>query len=151
MVNSKSGFNKIDLILAIAILFIAAVVVLSAFASARAEARDAKRVRDVRYIQEALQLYFNDNFEYPSVSGTGQAARPDTSACAQEGAQFVCYMPDYPYYPRSRGGGRCLNYSGYAYSKLPISEGGYRITFCLDSEVEGLSEGPHQVTARGIN
>lgn len=144
------GWNKIDLLALAAIAIILALAALFAFKSARVKAADAKRARDVQHIQQALQLYFNDNFEYPGVSGTGQASRPDAAACGQGGAQFTCYMPDYPDYPKPRGGARCVNYSGYAYGKLPISEGGYRITFCLDVGAQGLAEGLHQATANGI-
>lgn len=133
-----------------AIVIILTLVALFAFKSARVKAQDAKRVRDIQHIQQALHLYFNDNFEYPGVSGAGQQARPDTAACTQGGAQFTCYMPDYPDYPKARRGGRCANYSGYAYSKLPISEGGYRITFCLDIGDGGLAAGFYQATANGI-
>lgn len=146
----KLRFNKIDLAAAVAIAIILTLVAVFAWKAARVKAADAKRVRDVQYIQQALQLYFNDHFEYPGVSGAGAQALPDTAACEQGEAQFACYLPDYPNYPKPRGGAPCENYSGYAYGKLPISEGGYRITFCLDSAMEGLAEGLHQATANGI-
>lgn len=144
-------WNKIDSAALGLIVIILLVVFWTALNSARAKARDVKRVRDVQYIQEALKLYFNDNLDYPRVSGIGQAAVPDDSDCTQSKTEFECYMPNYPGYPLPADGAACLNYQGYAYSKLPASEGGYGITFCLGQETGGFSAGPHRATANGIN
>ncbi|MDP3740920.1 MAG: hypothetical protein Q8R08_01170 [bacterium] len=142
--------NKINALALVLIVVILAAVFWSSLGSARATARDAKRVKDVQYIQEALKLYYNDNLGYPDVLMSGQEAKPDSSPCADRRTQFSCYMPEYPRYPRPIDGAECANYEHYTYAKLPLSEGGYRITFCLAASAEGFPAGPHAGSANGI-
>ena len=65
MNNEKKGFTLIELLVVIAIIGILSAVVLASLNSARAKARDAKRVSDVGQIQNALALYYDSNQHYP--------------------------------------------------------------------------------------
>lgn len=68
----KSGFTLIELLVVIAIIGILASVVLASLSQARNKAKDAKRISDMKQIQTALELYYNDNGRYPPpVSGNG--------------------------------------------------------------------------------
>ncbi|MCF7833652.1 MAG: prepilin-type N-terminal cleavage/methylation domain-containing protein [Candidatus Pacebacteria bacterium] len=64
MKHSK-GFTLIELLVVVAIIGILSSVVLASLNSARAKARDARRLSDVTQIQKALELYFNENGKYP--------------------------------------------------------------------------------------
>lgn len=69
--NSLSAFTLIELLVVIAIIGILSSVVLAAISSARESARDTRRLQDMRQIQTALEMYYNDNGEYPDEDGSG--------------------------------------------------------------------------------
>lgn len=63
--SKKKGFTLIELLVVIAIIGILSSVVLVSLTSARAKARDAKRIADVEAIKAALALYYDTNSSYP--------------------------------------------------------------------------------------
>jgi type II secretion system protein G len=64
--KNLGGFTLIELLVVIAIIGILASVVLSALNGARLKARDAKRAHDLREIQKALVMYYDDHGSYPT-------------------------------------------------------------------------------------
>ncbi len=64
--NSQLGFTLIELLVVVAIIGLLASVVMVSLNSARAKARDAKRISDLRQIQIALELFHTDNGFYPN-------------------------------------------------------------------------------------
>jgi general secretion pathway protein G len=70
-VNSKKltvnslAFTLIELLVVISIIGILAVLVAANLNSARSRARDAERKSDLKNIQTALRLFYNDNGTYP--------------------------------------------------------------------------------------
>lgn len=67
----KGGFTLIELLVVIAIIGLLAAIVLVALNSARRKARDSKRVADLKQMQTALELYYDDYDHYPDVSLSG--------------------------------------------------------------------------------
>lgn len=61
----SSGFTLIELLVVIAVIGLLAGVVLNSVNSARAKARDARRLEDMRQIQIALELYRDKFGQYP--------------------------------------------------------------------------------------
>jgi len=60
------GFTLIELLVVIAIIGILSSVVLASLNSARKKGRDARRISDVKQLQLALELYYDNNSsEYP--------------------------------------------------------------------------------------
>lgn len=68
--NRKTGFTLIELLVVISIISLLASVVLASLNSARAKARDARRLADMDNITKALQLYYDANNAYPGVTYT---------------------------------------------------------------------------------
>jgi prepilin-type N-terminal cleavage/methylation domain-containing protein len=67
--NSTRGFTLIELLVVIAIIGIMASVVLSAFGDVRQSARDVVRRADLKAIQFAMELYYQDYGTYQVVGG----------------------------------------------------------------------------------
>jgi type II secretion system protein G len=67
IINSRvsRGFTLIELLVVIAIIGMLSSVVLAALSGAQREARDKRRVADLKNIQKAIELYVNDNGSYP--------------------------------------------------------------------------------------
>jgi len=62
----KKGFTLIELLVVISLIGILATLVIANMNAARERARDATRKSDLRNIQTALRLYYNDNNSYPA-------------------------------------------------------------------------------------
>jgi len=67
--KEKYGFTLIELLVVISIISVLASITLVTVNSARASARDAKRISDLNQIKNALYLYYADHGKYPGVSG----------------------------------------------------------------------------------
>ncbi len=61
----KKGFTLIELLVVISIIGLLSSVVLTSVNSARAKARDARRITDLKQIQTALEFYYDTNGSYP--------------------------------------------------------------------------------------
>jgi type II secretion system protein G len=62
---NKKGFTILELLVVVAIIGLLAGVVMYAVNDARKKARDAKRLSDIKQIQNALELYYDDYGYYP--------------------------------------------------------------------------------------
>lgn len=65
MRKNNQGFTLIELLVVIAIIGILSSVVISSLNSARLRAKDAQRLSDVKQIQTALEMYYNEYGYYP--------------------------------------------------------------------------------------
>ena len=73
-IKSKSkikGFTLIELLVVIAIIGILSSVVLASLNTARAKARDAKRLSDMHQMQIALEFYYDFFGRYPDSDNAG--------------------------------------------------------------------------------
>ena len=62
------GFTLVELLVVIAIIGVLATMLLLQFGVARQRARDAKRIADVNQVRTGVELYFDDNGQYPQVA-----------------------------------------------------------------------------------
>ncbi len=63
--NKRSGFTLIELIVVISILAIIAGAMIPRVASRMAQARDTRRLQDVKNIQTAIERFYIDKGRYP--------------------------------------------------------------------------------------
>lgn len=63
--KNKKAFTLIELLVSVAIIGLLATISIIALNSARARARDAKRVSDIKQMQTAIEFYYNNHGHYP--------------------------------------------------------------------------------------
>lgn len=124
MYKRLRGFTLIELLVVIAIIGILASIVMVSLGGAKAKSRDSRRVADIKNIQLALSLYYNDNLMYPKniyANSTGASAPnngltggylpvvpqdPSGASCTTAtGSGAGCYV--YTTYSNTNGGGTC--------------------------------------------
>lgn len=126
---NKKGFTLIELLVVIAIIGLLATLSIVALNNARARARDARRVADIKQIQTALELYYNTAGSYPE---TGVTTATGTIATA--GITFMSPVPTAP----TPADGSCGTNNTYAYL-VQDSGASYTLTYCLGSDTGGLT------------
>lgn len=66
--TAKHGFTLIELLVVISIIGILATLVVANMNAARSRARDSVRKADLKNVQTALRVYYNDKGSYPAAS-----------------------------------------------------------------------------------
>lgn len=136
------GFTLIELLVVIAIIGMLASVVLSSLSGARSKSRDAKRLGDIRAIQQALELYHINNGTYPPSGGatapnSGWTNSNDTSwaTFAANLQPYIKSLPTDPIQTPSRdvqtwaGGG----FYSYAYLQGGCNGDTYALVYLLEN------------------
>jgi prepilin-type N-terminal cleavage/methylation domain-containing protein len=110
----KKGFTLVELLIVIAIIGLLSGVVVAATGPARANARDAHRVADLKSIQLGLALYYDVYRTYPTaVEGLSKLVASDQG-----------FLPAIPVDPQS----------GASYVYTPSNN---NRTYCLGATLEG--------------
>ncbi len=142
--NSKKAFTLIELLVVIVIIGILATLATVALSSARVKARDARRVSDVRQIQTALELFFNDQGSYPST-----AAVMPSNAITTSGGTYMAKIPGNPTPFAESGCPAAQNVSQYIYAQ--VNSGlSYSLTYCLGGSTGSIPAGVNTATPSGI-
>lgn len=150
------GFTLIELLVVIAIIGILASLLTVSLGSARARARDARRLSDMRQIQTALEIYHVDNDAYPGpTSSYGESSTGcggwDTSGVDTDGdgRPFIEPLIDegifgtVPIDPQDvvATTGGCGKYDYYLYSagsyNCDVSRGNFFVLGVRDMESSG--------------
>ncbi|MBI4812221.1 prepilin-type N-terminal cleavage/methylation domain-containing protein [Candidatus Falkowbacteria bacterium] len=137
--SRQAGFTLIELLVVIAIIGLLSTLAVVALNNARQKSRDAKRVSDIKQIQTALELYFNDENGYPANITAGSPITGPNSG--------VTYMAIVPTNPSPQTDGNCPT-GGYTYSQADSST--YSITYCLGGVAGGVTAGTHRATPAGL-
>ena len=90
--KAEEGFTLVELLVVITIIGILASIALVSLNSARAKARDARRLADVRQIALALEFCYDGVGKYISASAFPAAGQP--LACG--GVTYITAMPGDP-------------------------------------------------------
>lgn len=129
--NYAPSFTLIELLVVISIIGVLSTLLLANFNATRGRARDAQRKSDLRNIQTALRLYYNDCKHYPTndsdgnIVGCGTCLAP--TACdwgtsfATDEATYMSILPEDPSPDRS-------------YQYLRTAPDSYTLTACLENQ-----------------
>jgi len=94
--KKSKGFTLIELLVVIAIIGILATIVLVSLNSARQKARDVRRIGDLRQVALGLEMYYDDNAEYPDGAAACTNANWDTMAGLIEAGGYMTVVPNDP-------------------------------------------------------
>lgn len=138
--NTKRGFTLIELLVVISIIGLLSSIVLTSVNSARAKARDARRLTDMRTMQTALEFYYNQNNQYPG-SDNGGCGTWDTPGNGTFITPLVSagFLPSHLLDPRTND--NCGNYRYYrypaGYSNCDGAKGAFYVLGVVDMETSG--------------
>ncbi len=113
------------------IIVVVVIVLFMVSSGGGAADRDAQRVRQIEYLQEALTKYYVAEGKYPV-------------ALKELVPKFASTLP----VGSKKADGNC-SISGYVYKKYQ-SQNAYDITFCLSARVGSLAPGNHIASPYGI-
>lgn len=144
--KKQKGFTLIELLVVIAIIGLLSTLAVVALNNARQKSRDARRISDIKQIQTALELYYNEDGAYPALVTPGEALTLDATT----------YMNIVPSNPEPHNDGPtgeecCVDSDTCNYSYTQDSSGSsYHIEYCLGGTTGGLENGTHNATPSGI-
>lgn len=122
----RRGFTIVELLIVIVVIGILAALVISAFTSAQARARDASRVNGLRQIQKAVEAYYAVNESYPlpaGGSGTWSGHCPSYGNYDAYITGISAYLPKQPIDPRFDVAGQCFLYRSDGIDYMAITHG----------------------------
>jgi len=131
--KNKKAFTLIELLVVIAIIGLLATLSVLALNNARAKSRDAKRVADIKQMQTALELYFNDKQSYPTSS------EMTTSIFSTSTNGTSTYMQVIPTSPNPQATA-CTGADVYTYTQ-DSAGASYSLNYCLEGNVGTISGG----------
>ena len=144
-IRYKSAFTLVELLVVIAIIGLIATLSVVALGNARAKSRDTKRVSDIKQVQTALELFYNDQGRYPTIDewNTGSLYATGTYGA-------TTYMARIPQAPTNSDGDLCNSTtSAYAYSSNSTGDS-YTIRTCLGQNTGSYGNGIIIATPGGV-
>ena len=123
---AQAGFTLIELLVVIAIIGLLAAIILASLDTARTKSRDARRLADIREIQNALEQYAATcgSFPQPLSSGAGLGAG-DNNGCPS-GITLGTFLTPVPTDPKS----------GLSYAYTAFGSGSNCTTYHLGARLE---------------
>ncbi len=123
---NKKGFTLVELLIVIGIIALLAILVLVSLNTTHQRSRDTKRITDIKQVQLALEMYWNDNANYPAVT-TG------TSNWKSFGEELKNWLPMFPSDPVAK--------QSYTYIVNPENTDQYILAATLEKDShEGLQQ-----------
>jgi len=152
MKNNKKGFTLIELLVVIAIIGLLSTLAVVALNNARQKSRDARRVADIKQMQTAFELYYNDFGVYPTApaalvcDGGAGAAGEVTGCCLSytNNIALTCagtvYMGSMPTDPDTTR----------IYTMVDGGAQTYTLEYFLEGVTGGIPAGAHWASPIGI-
>lgn len=133
----SAAFTLIELLVVIAIIALLAVLVLFSIEDIRAKSRDARRVTDIKSVQEGLAMYHNDYQLYPVYDGYITGSDAMSSVLVTDGV-----MQAVPIDPLNETMGGVI----YKYYYQSVQGKTYLIEYYLETDsVQGKNQGLNTV------
>lgn len=130
-VHRQDGISILEFLVVISIVILLSGVLMLAFRDPKKDARDARRLTDVKEFARALEMYSSDHRSYPIAAALTAITGTDSVSAALTGSGLLSkpivdpLMPTYEYRYQTNG-----------------SASNYHIQFCLETEkVEGYAVG----------
>jgi general secretion pathway protein G len=145
--KKERGFTLIELLVVIAIIGLLSTMAVVALNSARQKSRDAKRIADVKQMQTALELYFNDQNAYPASAEVAAGG-----SIASSGVTYMAQVPTAPTPVDNPSGSTACTAANNAYVFTASGTGNsdYGLAFCLGAATGGLAAGVHTASPAGL-
>lgn len=143
MTKIAKGFTLIELLVVIVIIGILATLATVTLGSARSKARDARRVSDVKQIQTAAELFYNDAGGYPAATSVTSG-----SAMLYNGVTYMARVPG----NATPFDGSCptaVADSTYIYYTTAGSAS-YSLLYCLGGTTGSIGAGSHYAVPGSI-
>ena len=149
IMNKKRAFTLIELLVVVAIIGLLAAMAVIALSNARAKARDARRVADVRQMQTALEMYYLDQNAYPAIATWSTIAAQVLSSNYgwSLSASGTTYMATAPTAPTPQDGNCSTSANAYQYSGSTTT---YSMMYCLGANTGGLGANTRTATPSGL-
>lgn len=144
--SKQEGFTLIEILIVIAAIGFLSLIITIALSIARAKARDAKRVADVKQLTTALELYKAEFGNYPLSPSPGPGNYPATSAIPD---LVPTYMVTLPIAPSPHDGKDCTN-TRNQYMYRSVNGQSYSLTFCTGGQVGLIPPGFNITTGQRI-
>lgn len=140
-----SAFTLIELLVVIAIIGLLATLSVLALMSARVNARDSKRLADMRQLRTGLELFFNDAGRYPDTLEFN-SGKLEYNPGSSGTTTYITQMPSAPTPP---DGGCSVSENSYTYNPA-IDQSSYEINFCIAKQNGDLPAGNLIANSGGI-
>jgi general secretion pathway protein G len=138
MKKTNKGFTLIELLVVIAIIGLLSTMAVVALNNARQKARDAKRVSDIKQIQTALELFYNDASSYPTSANVAEG-----DPVEYLGTTYMAIVPSNP------------TPNGQAYTYAAVGAGwpdytSYTLQYELEGKTGDIDPGVNTASPNGI-
>jgi len=94
-IRKQKGFTLIELLVVIAIIGLLSTLAVVSLNSAREKARDARREADIRLLNNAIQLYVQENDKAPLVPNDANKVCDSSEVCWASGGDFAVALSTY--------------------------------------------------------
>ena len=139
ILTNTRAFTLIELLVVIAIIGILATLAIVSLTNARSSSRDAKRLADLKQLQTALEVYYNDYGSYPLVlSDLSSSTLP------------VKYLETIPTAPTPADGDCTATSNSYIYN-TSYDKSSYSIHTCIGGNTSSLTKGTIVASQNGLS